>query len=494
MLFQSDVPSFVTNLEDQRRMFTNHHLSLRAIHLITVVVGLLASSGRLPFARADDTLPDLGTRKAGVDWPKFLGPTGDGKSPEKGLLTKWPEGGPKMVWKMKLGTSYCMPVVAKGRLFMFDRFGDKARLTCSNSETSKELWRFEYASDYEDLYQFDNGPRCCPIVDGNRVYLCGVEGMLHCLRASDGQEIWKVDTVKDFGVVQNFFGVGSTPIIEGDLLIAQIGGSPPDSPPVRSGLTKGNNSGIVAFDKLTGKVKYKITNELASYSSPVMSTIGDRRFGFVFARSGLVGFEPSQGKVDFEFPWRAPILESVNASNPVVVGDEVFISEAYDIKHGSVLLKVKPGGSEVVWTDSTRPRDKSLQTHWNTPIYLDGFLYGCSARHTQDAELRCIEWSTGKVQWSEPNLRWSSLTYVDGHFICLSEDGVIRLLKVNPKKYDLVTELSLKHKPEGEDPLFPAIQPLLKRPAWAAPILSHGLLYVRGKDMLVCLEVIPEAK
>lgn len=440
---------------------------------------------------ASDTLVDIGTRKAGVDWPCFLGPTGDGKSPETGLLTKWPTAGPRQMWKMRLGTSYGMPVVAKGRLYVFYRVDQQSRLVCCKSETGDELWHFDYPTDYDDFYQFDNGPRCCPVVDGNRVYIFGAEGMLHCLNATDGRPIWKLDTAKKFNVVQNFFGVGSTPKIEGDLLIAQIGGSPPNSPEVRSGQTKGNGSGVVAFDKFIGAIKYQFSDQLASYSSPVMATIHGRRWGFVFARGGLIGFDPTVGKQDFFFPWRAPVIESVNASDPVVIGDEVFISEAYDVKHGSALLKVKPGACDVVWTDADRPRDKSLQVHFGTPIYLEGSLYGCSARHSPDAELRCIEWQTGKVRWSEPGLKWTSLLYVDGHFICLSEDGVIRVLKANPDKYDLVQELVLHDKPEEEDPLFPAIQPTLKRPAWAAPILSHGLLYVRGRDQLVCLEVIP---
>ncbi len=464
------------------------------MRFVCFIAGLTAFLFAAVPACADDNLPDIGTRKAGVDWPRFLGPTVDGKSPEKGLLTKWPKEGPKLVWKMRLGNSYGAPVVAKQRLFMFDRFGEKARLTCCKSESGEELWRFEYATDYEDMYEFENGPRCSPVVDGNRVYIFGVEGMLHCIRATDGKELWKVDTAKEFGVVQNFFGVGSNPVVEDDLLIIQIGGSPADSPEVRSGRTQANGTAVVAFDKITGKVKYKLGDELASYSSPVMATIGGRRWGFLFARGGLIGFEPNKGKLDFHYPWKAPLIESVNAATPVVVGDQVFISEAYDIKHGSSLLKVKPGGYDVVWTDADRPRDKSLQAHFATPIYVDGYLYGCSARHSENAELRCIDWATGKVQWSEPDLKWCSLLYVDGHFICLSEDGVLRLLKVNPKKYDLVSELVLKNKPAEEDPLFPAIQPLLKRPAWAAPILSHGLLYVRGKDLLVCLEVIEEAK
>ena len=427
-------------------------------------------------AQAGD-LPDLGTRKAGVDWPGFLGPDHDSKSPEKGI--RWHAEGPRKVWERKLGVSYGICSVSHGRVFQFDRSGRNAALYCLKSETGEELWKFEYPSEYDDMYGYEPGPRCCPVVDGERLYIFGVEGMLHCLQVADGKEVWKKDTTLEFGVVQNFFGVGSTPIVEGDLLICQIGGSPVGSPGIQSGEVKGNSSGIVAFDKRTGAQKYKITDELASYSSPLTTTIDGRRWGFLFARGGLVGFEPATGKVDFQYPWRARILESVNASNPVVSGDLVLISECYGV--GSSVLKVKPGGYELVWSDGRR-RDRSLMTHWNTPIHLDGYVYGSSGRHTQEAELRCVELATGKVQWSQPRLTRSSLLYVDGHLVCLGEDGALRLLKANPKQYEEVGRLVLKS-PEGE--------PLLKYPAWAAPILSHGLLYVRGKDRLVCLELIP---
>ena len=428
--------------------------------------------------KQDADVPDLGTRKEGVDWPGFLGIDHDSKSPEKGL--KWPAEGPRVVWQRELGTSYGICSVAKGRVFQFDRVGRNAVLFCLKSETGDELWKFSYPSEYDDMYGYEPGPRCCPVLDGDRVYLFGVEGMLHCLSALDGKVIWKKDTTADFGVQQNFFGVGSTPVVEGDLLIVHVGGSPAGSPGIQTGEVKGNGSGIVAFDKRTGAVKYKITDELASYASPVVATIHGRRWGFVFARGGLVAFDPATGKVDFHYPWRARILESVNASNPVVVGDLVLISECYGV--GASVLKVKPGGYDVVWLDG-RKREQSLATHWNTPIHVDGFVYASSGRHAAEAELRCVELATGKVQWSVPRLTRSSLMSVDGHFVCLGEDGTLRLLKVDPKRYDEVGKLVLKS-PDGE--------PLLKYPAWAAPILSHGLLYVRGKDKLVCLELIPE--
>jgi outer membrane protein assembly factor BamB len=195
-----------------------------------------------------------------------------------------------------------------------------------------------------------------------------------------------------------------------------------------------------------------------------------------------VAFDPTNGKLDFHYPWRSRLLESVNASNPVIVDDHVLFSECYSV--GASLLKVKPGGYDVVWKDGQK-RKQSLATHWNTPVYHEGYVYASSGRHTSDAELRCVELKTGRVAWSEPNLTRSSLLYVDGHFVCLCEDGVVRLIEARADKYSEVAKTDLRAT-DGDG------EPRLKYPAWAPPVLSHGLLYVRGKDLLVCLELIPE--
>jgi len=425
-----------------------------------------------------------------------LSPGGNGKSPEKGILTAWSTEGPPLVWQMRIGTSYGSPAVSRGRLFLFDRqdsrpgAAGKARLTCYEAETAKELWRFEYPTEYVDQYGYNNGPRCGPVVDDDRVYIRGAEGMLHCVSALDGQLRWKIDLVERFDVVQNFFGEGSSPVVEGDLLIVQVGGSPEGSNQQDLMRLEGNGTGVVAFDKYTGEVRYAITNELCSYTTPVLATIDNRRWCFVFSRGGLIGFNPTNGAVDMFFPWRAKILESVNASNPVVVGNRVLISETYG--PGSALLEVRPGAFDVVWSDEDHRRNKSLQTHWNTAIYHQGYVYGCSGRHTNNAELRCVKFDTGEVMWSTPGLGRASLMYVDGHFVCLCEYGELKLLKVNPEKYDVVAQVVLQGEKNGPD--IPGLGPprLLEYPAWAAPILSHGLLYLRGKTRLVCLELIAE--
>jgi outer membrane protein assembly factor BamB len=444
-------------------------MGLRRACFPAVVVGLFSSAAIVGHA---------------ADWPRFLGPTGDSKSPERGIQTVWPETGPPVVWHRPLGTSYGIGSVAAGRYFQFDRHGDRARLSCLDAKTGELLWKFEYPTDYEDLVGYNNGPRCSPVIDEGLVYIYGAEGMLHCVRVDDGQLVWKVDTVKRFGVVQNYFGVGSTPVVEGDLLIAMVGGSPPESQGAGRfdlGRVTSNGTAVVAFDKRTGAVKYAVGDELASYATPQLATIDGRRWCFVFARGGLLGLDPSNGAIDFHYPWRSRLRDSVNASTPVVVGNEVFISETYG--PGSSLLRVRPGGYEVVWRDPPG-RDKAMLLHWNTPIYHKGYLYGSSGRHASDAELRCIEWKTGKVMWSQPGLTRSSLLYVDGHFVCLSENGVLRLIRATEKAYVPVAEAVIRERPGGPE--------LIRPPAWAAPILANGLLYIRGDDRVVCLRLIPE--
>lgn len=439
----------------------------------------------------NESIPSLWTRKKGDDWPEFLGPGRDSKSRETGILKDWTDGKLKIKWTRPLEESYGIGSVAKGRYFQFDRIDGQEVLICLNAETGKEIWKKSYPTEYRDLYGYNSGPRTSPIIDGDRVYTFGVAGDLRCQKVLDGSLVWSVDTNTKFGVIQNFFGVGSTPVIFENLIIVMVGGSPDESkslPPGALDRVKGNGSGVVAFDKMTGKVRYQFSDELASYSSLQLAKLDGLNWCFAFCRGGLIGFDPATGKQRFHYPWRDSKLESVNASNPVVIGHHVFISETYGI--GSSYLKVKPDGVEVVWKDEKRARDRAMETHWNTAVHHQGFLYGSSGRHTSEAVLKCIEAKTGRTQWTVPRLSRSSLLYVDGHFVCLTEYGGLFLFRATESAFELVTQIRLNV--PTKTPSDDTEKTLLTYPCWAAPVLSHGLLYVRGKDHLVCLELIPQ--
>ena len=417
------------------------------------------------------------------DWSQFLGPDRNGKSAETGILKDWTGDSLKLNWTLPIGEGYAIGSVSSGKYFHFDvSEGDKgnlARLRRIDLETGKTDWTFSAPSSYKDLYGYDSGPRTSPLIHDDRVYAYGVEGMLWCIEAESGDVIWEIDTLKKFGVIQNFFGVSSCPVVHKDLLLVMVGGSPEESkevPPGKLNLVKPNGSAVVALNRESGEEVWRFGDDLASYSTMKLVEMHGQQVGLAWMRDSLLAFNPDDGKQLFSFSWRARKLESVNASTPVVFENKIYIGESY--QKGGVVLAVSPDWeTEVVWSDDGK-RDQSLAPHWNTPVLHEGFLYGCSGEKTANAELTSVEFATGKVQWTVPRLGRSSVTFCDGHLIVMTERGKLSLVKATPEAHVVVTAYEGKTK--------------FRYPCWSAPVVSNGKLIVRGKDKVACFELVTE--
>ena len=269
------------------------------------------------------------------------------------------------------------------------------------------------------------------------------------------------------------------------------------------------NSGMVGLDARTGKViwesvgkdnwngrakigwpgepiiQWRDYDKQASYATPVVATVNGKRTAFCLMRQGLVSLNPKTGKIYDSFWFRARVEESVNAANPIVLGNEVFISSAY-YKSGSVWLKVRPEDQKF---EPIR-RDLVLEIHWTTPILHDGYLYAFSGRNEPDARFRCVEFATGKLMW-ERNERWQpystktpdaygrgSAILADGKSITLGEGGLLGLFAPSPKEPREISRWQV---------------PQLRYPCWAAPVLAKKKLYLRSESHLVCLDFRPAA-
>lgn len=445
------------------------------------------------------------------DWPYFLGPEQTGISAETGLIDDFPRQGPPLLWEKKIGTGYSAPSVLGNRLVIHHRPDDdgpgKEVIECVDAESGKPLWKYEYPSDFRDPYGYNNGPRCSPLLTSKYCYTFGAQGKLYCLTLDKGKEVWHRDCLKDFDVPPGFFGVGATPIMEGDKLIVMVGGKP--------------NSGMVAFDPETGKTlwqnvgkdvwdgtstgwerlpvyKWRGNEKLSSYSSPIAATIHGKRHLLCLMRQGLVSLNPDDGSINFKYWFRSLLRDSVNAARPVVVDDKIFLSAAYQV--GSALLEVNPNGKSYkeLWRDPT-----NMMTHWSTSIFHDGYFYGFSGRHERGATMRCVKLSDGKVMWEtdgtspvadkvKPNqitgkFQWidtgkpapwpfygrGSAILADNKFIVLGERGTLAIVKVDPEKFSEVCRTSF---------------PQITYPAWAAPVLAHKKLYLRSESHLICLD------
>jgi outer membrane protein assembly factor BamB len=412
-------------------------------------VFLSAACGQAPADDAPDRPAPLAA-PAPTDWPGFLGPAGNGASAETGLADKWPADGPPVIFRLETGDSYAAPSVARGVLVSFHRLESREVVDAHDAKTGKRFWRFAYATDYADRYGAGEGPRSTPLIAGDRVYVLGPGGVMHALELASGAFAWKRNLKADFDVPDNFFGVGTSPVIDDGVLMLNVGGP---------------EAGIVGLDPATGKTLWTATKDAAGYSTPVCATLHGRRLAFFLTRAGAVCLEPKTGRVRWAIPFRARINASVNAATPVVVGESVFFSASYGT--GGMLVRVAPdGGHKVLW------RNDALSCHFATPLALGGHLYGFDGRYDGPAaNLRCIDLKTGVPVWKDDNFGQASMIAADGKVFLRMGDKVV-LARITEKGIEELSSASL-----------------LKSPAWTAPVLSDGRLYVRDQNTILCLDV-----
>lgn len=413
-------------------------------------------------------------------WPRLLGKTFDGAADSGDITFDW-NVTPQVAWRLPVGDGYGLGCVADGRYYHADSILDDRqrteRLRAFDLGDGSLLWSVQRPLLYRDMYGYEVGPRGTPTTDGQRIVTLGCDGGLYCRNLSDGSLLWSVQTNEKYGVVQNFFGVGSSPLLLDDRVIVAVGGSPVEDQQIAPGRLDRvipNGSALVAFDLDSGKEIWRCGDDLASYSSPRTMQIGSKTIVLLLARDHLLAVDPAVGKVLWKQYHRAEILESVNAMIPVVDGDQVFISECYQV--GSLMMQVSLDGAQKVWQDPPRDRrSQSMRCHWSTPILVDGFLYGCSGRNNPDSDFRCVEFKTGKVQWSDERQIRSSVAHAGEHLVVLDEDGSMQIIRPNSEKLDVVASFNF-----GDH---------IRPPCWAAPIIVGNRMLIRGDRNVLCLAI-----
>ena len=402
----------------------------------------------------------LGSAVTAADWPQFLGPQRNGVYEGPALAASWPAGGPRKVWERKIGQGFAGPVVAGDRLILFHRVGREEVVDAFDARTGVPRWHYAYPTSYRDDFGFDDGPRAVPVVAGNRVYTFGAEGQLHAIDLATGRRIWSVDTMRRFNVRKGFFGAAGSPLVEDGRVIANIGGIDGDKP-----------AGIVAFNAETGAVLWTATNHEAGYSSPVSATLGGKRVAVFFTRRGLVGLDPATGTILFDRTWRSRSNASVNAASPLVVGDVIFISAAYET--GAAVLRLQGSELKEVWSS-----DEVMSNHYATSVVSNGIIYGFHGRQEYGPSFRAVALATGAVQWNVDRFKAGTVTLAGDKLVVLRETGELMLVAVSPQAF----------RPLAEAKILPAT-------IRAMPALSDGFLYVRNTDnpgpTLVCLDLRP---
>jgi outer membrane protein assembly factor BamB len=389
------------------------------------------------------------------DWPQILGPQRDGTAVGERLADSWGATGPPEVWtRSGLGAGFAGMAVADSTLVLFHRLRNVELVEALSPADGKSKWRLEIPTTFRPSFTSDDGPRCVPLIHNGRVYVFGSQGVLACLELASGRRLWQRNTHADFAAPEGYFGAGSSPILEGNAVIVNVGGG-------RSG------AGIVAFDAKSGKTLWKATDEMASYSSPVARTINGQRHVVFITRLQAVSLNPANGGVRFAIPFgkRGP---TVNGANPVLLGDKLFLSASYGV--GAIYGRVATDAFNELWRN-----DDLMSSQYATCVVADGKLYGIHGRQDVGAvSLRCIDPERRRVLWSEPGLSYGTLLKADGKLVILTCTGELVLARLDPQRYQELARSTV-------------LQPTTR--GYRLPALADGRLYIRDDTTLKCLDL-----
>ena len=403
------------------------------------------------------------------EWPQWRGPDRDGTWRESGLVTTFP--GPELAvrWRAPIGSGYSGPTVADGRVYVTDRLAEPQqveRVHCLDWQTGNSQWTYMYDCPYESV-GYTAGPRAAVSIDEGRVYVLGTMGHLHCLDAARGTVLWKKTPGVDYQVRVPIWGCSAAPLVDGELVIVQLGAS--------------DGACVVALDKRTGAERWRALDDPASYSAPIIIRQAGQRVLVCWTGANVAGLDPATGHVHWQHPF-APRRMVINVPTPVVSGDRLFVTAFYD---GSLMLKLQPSelSVEPIWRRrgaSERDTD-ALHAMISTPYFEGDYVYGVDSY----GELRCLDARTGDRIWEDltavPKARWATIHMVrNGERMWMfNERGELLIGTLSPQGFHEISRAKL---------LAPTTDQLSQRDGvcWSHPAYAYQHIFARNDRELVC--------
>lgn len=382
------------------------------------------------------------------EWGDYRGPGRNGVYP-KPILTSWPAGGLKPLWKQPVGGGYASFAIAEGLAFTIEQRRDDEVVAAYDLNSGRERWTVSWPAHFSESMGGD-GPRTTPVYNEGRVYALGAEGEFRCLDAPSGKVLWRTNILKENGGSNLVWAQSASPLIVDDKVITLPGGP--------------SGKSIVAYDKRTGKVIWTSQNDEQSYTTPMLVTLAGRRQILTVSATRAMGLDPQNGELLWDYPWVTEY--HINAAQPIVTQpNRFFISAGYG--HGAALVEVKPDGAK--FKASTVWQNTKMKNKFSSSVLYNGHIYGFD-----ESILACINAATGEQTWKGGRYGFGQLILAGSHLIVVTEQGELVLVKADPKSHQEVAR-------------FEAIS----GKTWNNLAISGGILLVRNTTEMAAFRLAP---
>jgi outer membrane protein assembly factor BamB len=380
------------------------------------------------------------------DYPQFYGPGRRASLPGPALDPDWSRRPPRELWRRTVGEGWASLAVVGQAAVTHEQRGEDEVVARYDLGTGRQVWIHAHHAPFNTTVG-GSGPRTTPSIDDGRVYVLGATGVLSCLDLEDGRRLWSRNVLRDHGAGQPDWGMASSPLVAGELVMVQLG-------------NRGN--GLAAYDRTTGEPAWRVGHDSGTYTSPLLATVAGLEQVLVVYHTFVIGHDPVTGEILWQHEWPNPGGERVTM--PLVIGDDrLLVSAGYGVGSRMLRLARTEAGleAELVW------ESRRLKSKFAPMVFHEGVVYGLD-----DGVLVALDPETGERLWKRGRYGHGQLIRVGNVLLVQAENGDVVLVAARPDEHRRLASLSA-----------------LPGKTWNPPALSGQVLLVRNDREAAAFEL-----
>ncbi len=391
--------------------------------------------------------------------PEFLGPGRDGIWARPAFGSDWSQRAPELLWRRPLGGGWSSFVVQGSKAYTQQQSGDDEQVLCLEVDTGRELWHHAdpgtrlllERAENEGARMGGDGPRATPTLHDGRLYSMGGTGIVHCLDAETGTEVWSKHLIRELKAQPHKWGMANSPLVLAEESLVVFTGSD------QAGAT------LIACDLATGGTRWTCEGSGGTYSSPVLVELAGRRQIINVNQGDVAGIDPVDGKVLWTFSW--PGMWPKVGQPIVLEGNRILVTASYGV--GSFVFEVTGTGqgfaAKQIW------KSTQLKTKFSSAAVLGDHAYGLD-----EGRLACISLADGKRVWKNEKFGFGQHLLFGDQLLVQTEPGEIVIGRIGPEGF-------------RESGRIPALSSM----TWNVPVVAGRILLARN-DREASAWLLPE--